>query len=185
MAIKATIFKIGLQIADMDRHYYVDHALTVARHPSETDERMMIRLLAFVLFSENGLDFGKGLSSDDEPDLWLKDLTGEIKLWIQVGLPDERTIRKAGGRADQVVVVCYGKTAEIWWNENRNMLQRQDNLTVLKLPGEATRAMAGLVSRSMKLQYTIQEGHIMITSDTGMIEIEPQILKDSLRTNRS
>jgi len=178
MAIKATVFKIALQIADMDRYYYADHALTMARHPSETDERMMVRLLAFGLFADESLAFGKGLSSDEEPDLWQKDLTGSIKLWIEVGLPDERVIRKACGRADHVVVLNYGRAADIWWNENRAKLISQNNLTVLKLRSETTLALAALVNRNMQLQCTVQEGHIMMTSDSGMIEIEPQTLLD-------
>ncbi|MFZ5523140.1 MAG: YaeQ family protein [Pseudomonadota bacterium] len=182
MAIKATIFKAVLQIADMDRHYYAGHVLTLARHPSETDERMMMRLLAFALFADDGLTFGKGISSGEEPDLWHKDLTGEIKRWIEVGLPDARVIRKAGGRAGEVVVLSYGRAADIWWNENRDKLQRQDNLTVLKLAGETTQALAALASRTMQLQCTIQEGHIMMTSAAGMIEIEPQILHLSHRS---
>ena len=176
MAIKATVFKAALQIADMDRHYYADHALTLARHPSETDERMMVRLFAFSLYADDALTFGKGMNSDDEPDLWHKDLTGAIKRWIEVGLPDERVIRKASGRADQVVVISYGRAADIWWNENRDKLQRLSNLTVLQLPSATTLALAALVSRSMQLQCSIQEGHIMLTSDAGMIEIEPKIL---------
>ena len=181
MAIKATVFKAVLQIADMDRHYYADHSLTLARHPSETDERMMVRLLAFALYAVDGLTFGKGISSDEEPDLWQKDLTGAIKRWIEVGLPDERVIRKAGGRADQVVVLSYGRAADIWWNENHGKLQRQHNLTVLKLPGETTLALAALANRTMQLQCTIQEGHIMMTSAAGMIEVQPQVLHGSLR----
>ncbi len=180
MAIKATVFKATLQIADMDRHYYADHALTLARHPSETDERMMVRLLAFALFAGEFLTFGKGMSSDDEPDLWQKDLTGAIKQWIDVGLPDERAIRKACGRADQVVVISYGRAANIWWNENRDKLQRLNNLTVLSLVSETTLALAALSNRTMQLQCTIQESHVMITSDAGMIEIEPQVLQGSL-----
>jgi uncharacterized protein YaeQ len=179
MAIKSTVFKAALQIADMDRHYYADHALTLARHPSETDERMMVRLLAFALYADDGLVFGKGLSSDDEPDLWHKDLTGAIQRWIEVGLPDERAIRKASGRADQVVVVSYGRAADIWWNECRDKLQRLNNLTVLRLPTETTLALAALASRSMQLQCTIQEGHIMMTSAAGMIEVEPKVLQGS------
>jgi uncharacterized protein YaeQ len=181
MAIKATVFKASLQIADMDRHYYADHALTLARHPSETDERMMVRLLAFALYADDALTFGKGMSSGDEPDLWHKDLTGAIKRWIEVGLPDERVIRKACGRADQVVVISYGRAADIWWNENRNKLMRLNNLAVLKLTSETTLALAALASRTMQLQCTIQEGHIMMTSDAGMIEVEPKILQGSFR----
>ena len=181
MAIKATVFKAALQIADMDRHYYADHALTLARHPSETDERMMVRLLAFALYADEALTFSKGMSSDDEPDLWHKDLTGAIKLWIEVGLPDERVIRKASGRADRVVVISYGRPAHIWWNENRDKLQRLKNLTVLNLPTETSLALAALASRTMQLQCTIQEGHIMMTSDAGMIEVEPKVLQGSFR----
>ena len=181
MAIKATVFKAALQIADMDRHYYAEHALTLARHPSETDERMMVRLLAFALYADDALAFGKGMNSDDEPDLWHKDLTGAIKRWIDVGLPDERVIRKASGRADQVVVISYGRAADIWWNENRDKLQRLNNLTVIKLASETTLALAALASRTMQLQCTIQEGHIMMTSDAGMIEVEPKVLQGSFR----
>jgi len=117
MALKSTIFKADLQIADMDRNYYQGHSLTLARHPSETDERMMVRLLAFALFADERLEFGRGLSADDEPALWRKDLTGAIELWIEVGLPDERELRKACGRAERVVVLCYGgRGAELWWD---------------------------------------------------------------------
>jgi uncharacterized protein YaeQ len=179
MAIKATIFKAALQVADMDRHYYAEHALTLARHPSETDERMMVRLLAFALYADDALAFGKGISGEDEPDLWHKDLTGAIERWIEVGLPDERIIRKACGRAEQVVVISYGRAADIWWNENRDKLQRLNNLTVLKLDSQATLALAALASRTMQLQCTIQEGHIMMTSDAGMIEVEPKLWQGS------
>jgi uncharacterized protein YaeQ len=182
MAIKATVFKAALQIADMDRHYYAEHALTLARHPSETDERMMVRLFAFALYADDALTFGRGISGEDEPDLWHKDLTGAIKRWVVVGLPDERVIRKASGRADQVVVISYGRAADIWWNQVNDKLQRLNNLTVLKLPMETTLALAALASRNMQLQCTIQEGHIMMTSDAGMIEIEPKVLQGVLRS---
>ena len=181
MAIKATIFKATLQIADMDRHYYAEHALTLARHPSETDERMMVRLLAFALYAGDALAFGKGMNSDDEPDLWQKDLTGAIQHWIEAGLPDERIIRKASGRADRVTIICYGRSAGIWWNENRDKLQRLNNLTVIRLPMETTLALAALASRTMQLQCTIQEGHIMVTSAAGMTEIELEVLQGGFR----
>ena len=181
MAINATVFKAFLQIADMDRYYYADHTLTLARHPSETDERMMVRLLAFALYADEALAFGKGLSSDDEPDLWQKDLTGAIDRWISVGLPDERLIRKACGRAAEVVVISYGSPADIWWKENRGKLQQLDKLTVLKLPVDATQALAELASRTMQLQCTIQEGHVLVTCEAGVVEIEPEVLHGNLR----
>ena len=177
MAIKATIHKANLQIADMDRHYYADHQLTLALHPSETEERMMVRLIAFALYADESLLFGRGISADDEPDLWQKDLTGAILRWIEVGLPDERIIRRASGRASQVVIISYGRSADIWWNENRNKLSRLENLTVLKLPTEATHALAKLVTRNMQLQCTIQEGGLMVTCEHGVIQLEPVVLQ--------
>ncbi len=136
MALKSTIFKIELQIADMDRGYYADHALTIARHPSENDERMMARVLAFALHAHEALAFGRGLSADDEPDLWRRDLTGAIEQWIDVGQPDERLLRKACNRSQEVVLLTYGRTAEVWWAQNRNALERLANLRVLHLPAE-------------------------------------------------
>src|SRR5471030_854910 len=133
MAQKATIFKAVLQIADMDRNYYQDHALTIERHPSETDERMMVRCLAFALHADAALAFGKGISDTDEPDLWQKDLTSAIELWIDVGQPDEKRILKACGRADRVVICCYGHGAGLWWKQIGNRLQRARNLTVLSV----------------------------------------------------
>jgi len=182
MAIKATVFKATLQIANMDRYYYADHALTIALHPSETEERLMVRLLAFALYATESLVFGRGLSSDEEPDVWDKDLTGAILRWIDVGLPDERILRKACGRAEQVVIVSYGRAAPIWWNENRDKLTRLSNLTVLNLPSAATQDLAKLANRSMQLQCTIQEGHMMFTSDDGVVEIEPVVWHGKLPT---
>lgn len=176
MALKATVFKADFQIADLDRNYYQSHALTLARHPSETDERMMIRLLAFALYASDDLAFGKGIAAEDEPTLWQMDLTGTIERWIDVGQPEEREIRKASGRAKQVVIIGYGRTAEIWWHDNSKKLQRLHNLTVLRLPTEATQALAVLAKRSMQLQCTIQDGLILITDESDAVNIEPVVL---------
>ena len=177
MALKATIYKVDLQIADMDRNYYQQHSLTLAKHPSETDERMMVRLLAFALYADEFLSFGKGLSTDDEADLWLKDMTGAIELWIDVGLPDERDIRKACGRAKQVVILVYrGRTADMCWNQNRDKLERQQNLTVINLTAESTQAMAALVTRGMQLSCTVQDDQILLAGDTAAVAITPAFL---------
>lgn len=174
MALKSTIFKAELAIADMDRHYYRDHALTLARHPSETDERLMVRLLAFALLADERLEFGKGLSDTEEPDLWQKDLTGAIETWVEVGLPDERRVIRASGRAGRVVVVCYGgNAANLWWKGVESKLARLSNLTVLNLPAEATQALAALAQRSMRVQVAIQEGHVMLTSEQGTVDLQP------------
>ena len=176
MALSATIFKATLHIADMERNYYQDHALTLARHPSETDERLMVRLLAFALNADEVLAFGAGLSTDDEPVLWRKDLTGNIELWIDVGLPDEKRLRKACGRADKVVVYSYGgRAAQLWWQQNEGTLSRLEKLTVVDLAQPDTLAMAALAARNMDLQLTIQDGQIWVSNDESSIQIEPQI----------
>ncbi|MDD2915666.1 MAG: YaeQ family protein [Gallionella sp.] len=178
MAIKATIFKTNLQIADMERHYYKDHALTLARHPSETDERMMVRLLAFALHAHEYLEFGQGMTDDDEADLWQKDLTGVIELWIDVGIPDEKLIRKACGRAGQVVVYCYGgRVAEMWFAQNSAQFERQKNLTIINLPQESTRALAKLAQRTMNLQCTIQDGQVWLGDGDASVQVERVTLK--------
>jgi uncharacterized protein YaeQ len=178
MALKSTIFKADLSVADIDRSYYADHALTIARHPSETDERMMVRLLAFALHADEGLAFGRGLSAEDEPDLWQRDLTGAIDKWIDVGLPDERDVRKACGRAREVHVLAYGgRAVDLWWQAASDKLERQDRLGVSEVPLEASRALGPLASRSMRLQVTIQEGHVFVTDGMTSVAVDLRVLK--------
>lgn len=177
MALKATIFKADLQVADMERHYYGDHALTIARHPSETDERMMVRILAFALHANEALAFGKGLSADDEPDIWQKDLTGAIELWIEVGQPDERRILKACGRAAQVVVYSYSNNSNVWWNQVSSKLERARNLQVVNLPSELTMELARMAKRTMQLQITLQEGQVWIANGDESVHLDLEVLK--------
>ena len=177
MALKSTIFKANLGVADLDRPYYGEHSLTLARHPSETDERMMVRLLAFALFADARLEFGKGLSTTEEPALWLKEYSGEIRLWIEVGLPDARMLRKAAGRAAQVVVLAYGARAvDLWWAKEGAGLARLDNLRVLALDGEQSLALAALAARNMQLQCTIQEGQLWFSDGARTVVLEPRQL---------
>jgi uncharacterized protein YaeQ len=176
MATKATIFKADLQIVDMDRNYYQEHALTLARHPSETDERMMLRILAFARHASDTLTFTRGLSSSDEPDLWQKDLTGAIEYWIELGQPDEKRLRKACGRSQQVLVYCYsGNSAGIWWQQNSAALANIKNLAVLNIPAEKSKALAQLAQRNMQLQATIQDGDIWIADSESNVEVTPEI----------
>lgn len=176
MALKATIFKASLQISDIDRDYYQEHALTLARHPSETDERMMVRMLAFARHANDALVFGKGLSDQDEPDIWQKDLTGVIDLWIEVGLPDDKSILKAYGRARQVVVYSYGHAADVWWNQIGSKLARARNLTVIRLPTASTLELAKLAQRNMVLQCMVQDGQLMWTGGDELVQIDPMVL---------
>ncbi len=178
MALKSTICKAVLSVADIDRGYYRDHELTIARHPSETDERMMIRLLAFALHADDALEFGRGLSTEDEPDVWRRDLTGVILQWIEVGLPDERELRKACGRARAVHVLAYGgRAVDLWWQGVRDALLRQERLAVAEVPIDASRALALLAARSMRLQVTIQEGHVFVSDGATSVPVELRVLK--------
>lgn len=180
MALKATIFKADLQVSDLDRAHYATHALTLARHPSETDERMMARLLAFALNAHERLAFGRGLSTEDEPDLWRHDLTGAIEQWIEVGLPDERRLRKASGRAAEVRVYAYGgRAAELWWSQSRAALGRLPNLRAWSLPPEGLAALTALAARTMRLACTIQDGQVWVGGEAGEASLEPVTLGEA------
>ena len=181
MALKATIFKANLQIADIDNNYYADHALTLARHPSETDERMMVRLVALalnahrlqtVLGGDGVLAFGAGLSNPEDPDVSLRDYTGLTRLWIEVGQPEDKPIAKACNKADQVLVYAFNHAAEVWWRGIENKLTRLDRLQVWRVPTEASQALAALAQRSMQLQATVQEGALMLGDGTRNVDIE-------------
>ena len=183
MAIKSTVFKANLQIADIDHGYYADHALTLARHPSETDERMMIRLVALALQAhqlqtmcggDGTLAFGAGLSDPDEPDVWLRDYTGQTRLWIEVGQPEDKPLAKACSKSDAVVVYCFSHAAEVWWRGIENKLTRLDKLQVWRVPTEASQALAAMAERSMQLQATIQEGALMLGNSRHQVTIEAQ-----------
>lgn len=176
MALKSTIYKIDLHITDMDRQYYAQHSLTLAKHPSETDERLMVRLIGFALYATDTLIFGKGLSDEDEPDLWQKDLTGAIQLWMDVGLPTEKNIRKACGRSSQVIVILYGgRIADMWWEQNSKGLLKLNNLIVFNLP--ETSSLASLTERTMSFSCAIQDGQLLLSHDAGSVDISPVYLK--------
>ena len=171
MTVKSTIFKAQLHVNDMDRNYFHAHSLTIARHPSETEERLMVRLLAFALHAHDALQFARGLAFD-EPDLWRKDLTGAIDLWITVGQPDEQQMRRACGRARQVVVYTYsGRSAQIWWQKSGEAAARSKNLTVVDLAAQGTQALARLVQHGMQLQCFIQDGEIQLLGQEMTVPI--------------
>jgi uncharacterized protein YaeQ len=173
MALKATIFKADLSISDMSRNYYHDRSITLARHPSENDERMMVRLLVFALHASDSLTFGDKIGNDDEPDLWQRDLTGAIDLWIDVGQPDEKEVKKACGRARQVFVYPYaGHSTTVWWNQAKAVLEKVRNLSVIALPPDAAGALAKLAERSMKLQCTIQDGQVWLGNGSETVHVE-------------
>jgi uncharacterized protein YaeQ len=172
MAQKATIYKAELQIADMDRNHYHNYSLTVARHPSETDVRMMVRLLTFALNASDNLKFTKGISTDDEPDIWKKSLTDDIMLWIDLGQPDEKRLRKACGRAEEVIVYSYQqRSAELWWKQLEDSSQRFDNLRVFSINEDTCKSLTQFVNRNMQLQCTLQDGECWITDGKATVNV--------------
>ena len=182
MAQKATIYKVELSVSDMDRHYYETHKLTVAKHPSETDERLMVRLLAFALNANEQLELTKGLSTDDEPDIWQKSLSDELDLWVALGLPSEKIVRQSCGKAAKVIVYSYGgRTADVWWEKISNSTTRFDNLQVTNFLEKDTSELAKMAKRSMKLQVNIQDGEVMVSVDDSIVYVSPVELKTAGR----
>lgn len=172
MALKATIYKATVNVADMDRNVFLDSSLTLARHPSETEERLMLRLLAWLVNAHERLTFTRGLSAEDEPEIWLLNDHNGIEAWVELGLPEERRVKRACNRSASVVLYTYnGRAAQIWWQQNQNKLAQQDNLTVRFLDDEQLKALTQLASRSMTLQATIQDGTIWLSDDQNHLEL--------------
>ncbi|MGD9168531.1 MAG: YaeQ family protein [Candidatus Thiodiazotropha sp.] len=175
MALKATIFKAELQVSDMERGHYQTYDLTLARHPSETDERLMVRLLAFALNADEALSFTKGLSTEDEPELWLKSLSGEIELWIELGQLDEKRLRRACGLAKQVIVYLYAeRSAAVWWSQQQEMVRRFSNLRLVMLSVVGDTRLQSLTQRNMSLHVTVQDGQIWLSDNNQTVSIEVQ-----------
>ena len=179
MALKATILKATLSLSDIDRHLYKDYSLTLARHPSETDERLMMRILAYAMNADDQLTFGKGISNDEEAALWKKNYSNDIECWIEVGLPAEERLRKACSQAQHVICYAYGveRNVDIWWKKIADKLQRFEHLQVIQLPSHATLALTTLAQTAMNLQCTINEGNIWLSDNTNNIAIAPVTLK--------
>jgi uncharacterized protein YaeQ len=178
LALKSTVFKVKLNVSDLDRNVYEDFSLAVARHPSETDARMMLRVAAFALHADANLEFGRGISTDDEPDLWRKDLTGAVELWIELGTPDPDRLRKAAGRAQQLVLYAYGERAfKVWWDKHAQALQRFENLAVYLFDDVACANLADLAAPGLSLQCTISSGELWLTTGERSLELQPQVLR--------
>lgn len=180
MALKATVYKAELQISDLDREYYDTHTLTLAQHPSETAERVMVRLVTFALFASEDLEFGRGLGSDDEPDLWRKSLTGEIEQWIYLGQPEEARVRKACGRSREVIIVGYsGRSFALWWEKNAAALARCNNLAVVELLGDQVSELGGMIERNMRLQCLIQDAEVQLMDAQRSVALTPVVRQAS------
>lgn len=175
MALKSTVYKATVNLADMDRGVYLDQSLTLAQHPSETDERMMLRILAWSLNAVEGLEFTKGLCVDDEPEIWKKNYSDEIELWIELGNPDEKWLRKASSRAQQVILYTYGdNAAPIWWQQNKSKLSRFENLQIWNISDAVIEQLAQMTERTMQIQVTIQDGTAWFNCGDLTAEIRPE-----------
>jgi len=172
MAPKATIFKASVNIANMDTHYYAEHSLTLAQHPSENNLRLMVRLTAFILNANENLEFTKGISQDDEPDLWQKSMGGDIELSIILGQPDEKRVKKASGVSDSLIIYCYQDgMARSWFKQNEKMLKRFKNIRVIFLSFSSD--IEEVCSRSMDLQCnTLDQELTIISGDNSIIVSE-------------
>ena len=178
MALKSTVYKFDLNVADLDRQVYGDFPLTLARHPSETEARMMLRLLAFALNAAEDLEFGRGISTDDEPDLWRKSLTGEVELWIDLGTPDPERLRKACGRSAEVVLYCYGNRATpVWWDKHGDGLKRFEHLRIWQIDDAGGDALAALASAGNAIQCTIEGGEAWVSAGDSSVHVVPVRLK--------
>lgn len=181
MALKATIYKANVQFSDLDRNLYSDHNLTIARHPSETDERMMIRVLAYTLNAPANndlgtLELGKDMWDPDEPAMWQKDLTGLLLHWIEVGQPDEKRISRASSRARKVSIYSFNSATASWWSGVSDKVSRIRHLNVWQIPAEQSQQLGGLAQRSMNLQITLQDGGFWISEGERSVEITPTCL---------
>ena len=176
MALNSSIHKVNLQISNMDVHYYEQHLLTIAKHPSETDQRLMVRLLVFALYATENLEFVDNISNQDEPALCIKDMTGAFDLWIEVGIVDENKIRKACHKAKKVVLITYGSKADHWWKKNSRDFVKKNNLEVINLPYDATSLLANMVDKKIEITCHIEDGHVLVASDETNVEVVPVIL---------
>jgi len=178
MAQNATIYKVELSVSDMDRQYYETHKLTVAKHPSETDERLVVRIVTFALNAHEHLEMTKGLSTGSEPDIWQKSLSGEIDVWVALGMPSEKVLRQSCNKAAKVIVYPYGgRVAGVWWDKVRSATSRFDNLQIIHFSEADTAALANLASRAMKLEVNIQDGDVMVSVGESVAYVTPEIWK--------
>ena len=173
MALKPTIYKAQIQLADSDRNQFDNLSLTIACHPSETLERMTVRLLAYCLQAQRGLEFSKGLSTNEEPDLWRHSDSGELVQWIEVGQPEEPRLRKACGKSREVVVYAFGKSADTWWKLNSDLIAKLPRLAVWQFEWQEVEAVTALVDRTMNLNVSIVGGVIYVDNGADSASLEP------------
>ena len=181
MALKSTIYKVRLTLSNLNIHHYSDYSLTIAKHPSENELRMMIRLLAFSLSAQEDVQFTKGLSADNEADLWKINHDGSIEHWIELGLPDERRIRQICSKANKVTIYTYhGNQALLWFESIENKVQRFDHLNIIHFSVKDTHLLEAFAEKGMNLNISIEDNDIWISNETERICVEYLVVKGSL-----
>jgi uncharacterized protein YaeQ len=177
MAIKSSVYKLNLDISDCNKNYFNTHQLILSKHPSETEQRLMVRVLAFALNASESLSFSKGLCADDEPEIWDKNLSDEILNWISLGQVDIKLVKKSLGRSKEVVIFTYaGNKSKTWWQQNQTQLEKFNKLKVVNIKVDDVKAMEQLVSRNMDLQCTIQDELVYLSNAEHSLTIEPELL---------
>ncbi len=172
MALPATVYRVAIELSDVDRNYYSHLATTVARHPSETAERMVARLIAYSLCHNEQITFTKGVSDGDEPDLWIKSLDGQLINWIEVGLPEAKRLVKAGKHCEQVILFAYGSGFDRWLAGSRKQLVSMKNFRLFYLSDELLSFLVAQLNRSIVWQFTCSDKTLYITSGTESIVSE-------------
>lgn len=175
MALQATPYKIEMNLTDMDRHVYETLRFTVARHPSETEERLAVRLIAYALFYKEHLSFGRGLSDVDEPALWEKSLDDRVLHWIEVGQPDSERMTWCSRRTERFSLVAYGNL-RVWQTKELDPVRSLKNINVVGIEQGALEALAQDLPRSLNWSLMISEGELFITDERGQHEVPLQWL---------
>ncbi len=177
MALKSTIYKVNVELANMDQHYYDSLQLTIARHPSETEQRLIIRIICYILNAHPDLKFGKGISNEEEATIWQINYSNEIDLWIELGQLDEKRLKKACNKAKKVKLYCYGTSTDIWWSQIKSKVNKLDYLSVEKFDHSITDSLIKLISKTMEFQCSIQDGQLWLSSENETLLIETEKLK--------
>lgn len=177
MALKPTIHKFRIALTDMNRDHYDSLNLTIAQHPSETEQRMMARVLAFCIHAHEDLQFTKGLSSIEEPDIWLKTLDDQIEFWLDVGEPDVDRVKKSTRLAKKVQVYSFNTKSDVWWEQNKGKFGMLP-ASITRFDWEGIQALAGLVTRTMDMSVMITGNSAYITADNGDCEVTWETLQE-------
>jgi len=163
MALTATIYNFDVDLADNDRGVYETLAVRVAQHPSESDEYLIARLLAYLLEYAEGIAFSRGVSEPDEPTISVRDLTGAVKAWIEIGTPDAPRLHKASKAAARVAVYCHKDTAQWLRQLDRTAIHRADALELYAIDRDLINALVSRLDRRMALSVSITDRELFVS----------------------